>query len=484
MNRAAFQTTIALAAAMMLLWASSTLAGARTLYSDDGLSEVSVPGERWLVRPHVGRTAALRVSDTQGDSVLVVNTYLPDELEPMSLDKLSNKLSTRLMDDLRDGRMSPARKLTLHGRPAMEYEMSGFDGDTRFTYLSTVVEGKSAKHHLIAWMPEASYKATPNLLREVFSSFRESAKPRPAKARIDLEFNWPLKGESKFSYASKRVKRGDVLEMKGSGTTSWRPLGENQLLVSTQATDFKMTSNDKNKNKDQKKEDYMQNLLQQAMSQIPDYVVSTEGDFIRIENMGPYYERFEKALLQGLPGDGDEAQAKAKQLMKNLISEETLRASLEDDWNSNVYNWTGGSYLPGETYTYFTQYQAAALGDTLFPMTLTQQLTGSVACHANDKNQSCVRLVHTTRVSDPSFTQAMHQFVVKTVQDMAGADGKNIKLSIDSAEVVKTLTLVVDPETMMPYEENESSVTTTVISESGRSETVQDINESSTRYAY
>ena len=72
MNRAAFQTTIALTAAMMLLWVSSPLAGARMLYSDDGLSEITVPGERWLVRPHVGRTAALRVTDTQGDRKSVV----------------------------------------------------------------------------------------------------------------------------------------------------------------------------------------------------------------------------------------------------------------------------------------------------------------------------------------------------------------------------------------------------------------------------
>lgn len=480
MNRTIFQTTIALAGAMLLVWASSTLAGTRTLYSDDGLSEIRVPGERWLVRPHVGRTAALRVSDTQGDSVLVVNTYLPGELDPMSLDKLSKKLSMRLVDNLRDGRLSPARRLTLNGRPAVEYEISGFDGDTRFTYLSTVMKGKSAQHHLIAWMPEASYKANSNALREVFSSFRESAKSRPAKARIDLEFNWPQKGEAKFSYASKRVKRGEVLEMQGVGTTTWWPLGKNELLLSTHVTDFKMTSSDK----DKKQEDYIQNLLQQLMTQMPDYVVSTKGDFIRIENMGPYYERFEKALLQGLPGDGTEVQAKAKQLMKRLISEEGLRASLEDDWNSSVYNWTGGSYVPGEIYTYFTQYQAAALGDTQFPMTLTQQLAGHVPCHANDKKQSCVRLIHTTRVSDPSFTKAMHQFVVKTLQEMAGSGGKDIKISIDNAEVVKTLTLVLDSKTMLPFEQSESSVTTTVISESGRKETAQDIKESSIRYIY
>lgn len=483
MSRSALQTTIALAGAMMLAWAPATLAGARTLYSDDGLSEIRVPGEHWLVRPHVGRTAALRASDTQGDSVLVVNTYLPDELDPMPLDKLSKKLSANLLENLRDGRLSSARKLTLHGRPAVEYEISGLDGDTRFTYLSTVVEGKSAKHHLIAWMPEASYKANPKALREVFSSFRESAKPRPAKARIDLEFNWPRQGEATFAFASKRVKRNNVvMEMQARGKTSWRPLGENELLISTQATDFNLISKDKKK--DQKKEDYMQNLLQQAMTQMPDYVVSPAGDFIRIENMGAYYERFEKAMLQGLPGDSDEAPEKVKQLMKRMVSEESLRLSLEDDWNSNIYNWIGGSYLPGETYTYRSQYQNPTFGDALFPMTLTQQLTSRVACHANDKKQSCVQLVQTTRVSDPSYTQAMHQFVVKTVQDVAGANAKDVTLTVDNVEVVKTLTLVVDPETMMPYEDNDSSVTTIAISEGGRREIAKDIDESSTRYTY
>lgn len=480
MNRPAIQTMIALAGAMMLAWTSSALAGPRTLYSDDGLSEISVPGAHWLVRPHIGRDAALRVTDTQGDGVLLVNTYLPDELDPMPLDKLSKKLNTRLMDGLRDGQLSSVRKLNLNGRPAVEYEISTFDGDTRVIYLSTVVEGKSAKHHLIAWMPEASYKANPKLLRNVISSFRESVKPRPAQARIDLEFGWPQKGEAKFSFASKRVKRGEVTEMQGGGTTAWRPLGENEVLISTQAADFKMTTNSKNK----KKEDFMQNLLREAMSQIPDYVVSTDGEFIRVENMGAYYERFEKAMLQGMPGDGDESQAKVKQLMQQMISEESLSASLQDNWNTNVYNWTGGSYLPGETYTYFTQYQTPSFGDAQFPMTLTQQLTGRIACDANDKKQSCVRLRQTTRVSDPSYTRAMHQFVLKTIQDMSGASAKEINLSIDRAEVLKTVTLIVDPETMMPYEEKESSITTTVISEGGRSETVQDIDESSTRYTY
>lgn len=482
MNRSTTQKTIALAGAMMLTWVSATHAGAYMLYSDDGLSEIRLPGERWLVRPHIGRTAALRASDTQDGGALVVNTYLPDELDPMPLDELSKKLSTNIQENMRDSHISPSKKLTIHGRPAVQHEISGLDGDTRFTYLSTVVEGKSAKHHLIAWMPEARYKASPNVLREIFSSFRESARPRPARERIDLAFNWPKQGTAVVNFTSKNVKRGDVFEMQGTGRATWQPLGEHELLISTQVTDFNMTSNDKAA--DRNKEAYLQNLARQVMSQMPDYVVSTEGDFIRIENLAGYYARIEKALLQGLPGDDAEVHEKAKQFMKRLISEESLRVSLEDDWNSNVYNWAGGSYLVGETYTYHMQYQTPTFGDMQFPMTLTQQLTGRVACNANDAKQSCVRLVQTTRVADPGYTQAMHQFVIKTVQDLAGANAKEIKLSVDRAEVVKILALIADPETMMLYEENESTVKTTMISEDGHSETVLDTEETTTRYSY
>lgn len=482
MYRSIAQTTLALAGAILFAWAATAHAEAYTLHSDDGLSEIRLPGKHWLVRPHIGKSAALRASDTQGDSVFVVNTYLPDEIDPMPLDKLAKQLSTNILESLHDSRISPASKLTIQDRPAVQYEISGLNGDTRFTYLSTVVEGKSARHHLIAWLPEASDKASLNALRKMFSSFRESAKPRKAMERIDLVFNWPKQGKAAVAFEYRNQKRNAGFEMRGTGHATWRPLGERELLIGTQMGDFNMKSN--GKKEDRNKDAYMQNLVQQAMSQIPDYVVSTEGDFIRVENLGEYYSRLEKALLQGLPGDNDEAKEKVKQLMNSLISEESLRASLEDDWNGNIYNWTGGSYRVGEIYTYAMQYQTPTFGGMEFPMTLTQQLTGRVPCHANDARQSCVRLVQTTRVADPSYTRAMQQFIVKTVQDLAGANAKDIKLSVDRAEVVTTRTLIAEPETMMIHEEHESTVKTTVISEGGRSETALDTEETTTRYSY
>lgn len=483
MKRYVIRTAMALIGAGFFMWASPTMAGTRILHSDDGLSEISVPDD-WRVTPHIGKTAALRVTDSRNDGYLVVNTYLPGETKPVPFEQLAGDLSQALLEALEDGQISKPRTLTFHGRPAVEYEITGRLGESRFAYLSILVAGKAAQHHLVAWSLEAGYQANRSALRKAMASFRESAKRRAARERIELAFDWTGQAESRFSHQDKRSKRGETFELQTSGTTTIRPRGEDQLLIGTQVLDYGMNTSPDDKDKNKNKDSYMQNLLQQTMTQIPDYVVGTDGSFVGIENMGAYYARIEQALLTGLPGESTAVQAQAKQYLKRLVSEEALNLTLQDGWNNHVANWAGGAYAVGETYTYASQYQAPALGDTSFPMTITQQLTGRVPCHKDDPQTGCVRLVQISRVSDPGFNRAMNQFVNKTVKDLAGENVDKAGVSVDSMEVVKTVTLVVDPRTMLPHEVITSDVTTTVVREKGHAETALDVNESVTRYMY
>lgn len=478
MKRCAFKATIVLVGASLLAWTTLVIAGARTVYSDDGISELTAP-EHWTVRADIGRKATLRVSDSTADYHLAVYTYLPDEIEPTTLAQFSEDFSSDLMGSLADGRVSAPRKLTINGRLAVQYEVSGRIGEDRLVYLSTTVEGKRAKHQLVATISGADYPTHKGALEKAIVSFRESAKPRPAKARIDLVFDWPESGESSFSMQSKNVDRRGTREMQMRGTTTVRPLEDEGLLVSTRVTDFKVASSDQ----DAARNNFMQNLMQQATSEIPDYVVSPDGEFIRVENLGAYYGRLEQAMLKAMPGDGAGSQDRAKKLIKNLFSEETLMASLQDGWSKQVENWAGGSYVVGESYRYETQYQMPALGEAVFPMRVSQKLEGRVPCHEKDQAQSCVRLVQTSRVSGAAFDQAMQQYLNRVIKDAAG-EAKPPTIAVDGVEVVKTLTLVTDPETMLPYEENESEIKTTRISVDGQKQTGKDVSETVTRYSY
>lgn len=479
MKRSAFKTTIALIGAGMLVWAPATMAGDRAIYSDDGISELRAPGH-WSVRADIGRNAALRVSDSMADFHLAVYTYLPEELEQTTLAKFAEDFSDDLKESLEDGRMSAPRTLTVNGRPAVQYEVAGRVGEDRFVYLSTTVEGKRAMHQLVATVAEADYPAHRGELDKAIRSFRESAKPRPAKERVDLVFDWPQRGESTFTMHNTKAGRNGTHEMQMRGVTTVRPLQGEGLLVSTRIDDFKLSPADP----DAAKQNYLQNLLQQATSEVPDYVVSTEGEFLRFENLRAYYERIEQALLKGLPGGDADAQEAAKKLVKGLLSEETLMVAMQEGWSKQVENWAGGSYAVGEDYAFEAPYQMPALGDAVFPMHVNQKLTGRVPCHEKDEAASCVQLVQTSRVSGSAFDQAMQAYLNRLFKEAAGGKGAVPTIAVDGVEVVKTVTLVTDPDTLMPYQETESERKTTRISVNGQKQSGEETSETVTRYTH
>src|SRR5688572_25514125 len=219
-----------------------------TIYSDDGVSELTAP-DSWRTRPNLGRSGTIRLSDDAGGHYLIVNSYHPHEKDGSSVEDFAERVSRRLMNRLADGRISPPRQFSVNGRPAMEYEVSGKAGDLPLAYTSTVVEGEYARHHLIAWTPAERNRANREGLREVAASFRESAQRRPEKKRTDLTFDWPERMTSTATVRSKSNKRGEVMEMQARAVTTVRPLGEDQLLVSSKIAERRVMPAIKDKDK-------------------------------------------------------------------------------------------------------------------------------------------------------------------------------------------------------------------------------------------
>jgi hypothetical protein len=363
-------------------------------------------------------------------------------------------------------------RFEINGRPAVEYEVAGKSGELPLVYLSTVIDGERARHHLVSWSAAERYARTRAAMRQAAASFRESAKPRAERPRIDLVFNWPERMTSSATVRTKSSKRGEVTEMQARAVTTVKPLGEDELLISGKLVDRRFTPS----MKDAGKARYLEGVMREATTDMPDYVVDRDGDFVRIENLAPYLKRLEEALVKGLPEGPEEARAKARDLVRSIVSEESLNASLQDEWNNVVGNWAGGSYVPGESYEMHLIYQSPLLGDRTFPMVVMQQLAGRAACRKGASPHSCVRLLQTSRVGDPSFTRATRAFVRKTV----GGD-----VSIDQAEVVKTVEVIADPKTLLPYRTVVNETKTFVVSAKGEApRTSVETRETVTTYSY
>jgi hypothetical protein len=441
------------------------------VYSDDGLSELTAP-DTWVTHPSLTKSGTIRLGDDDSIAYLVVNTYLPHELKGQAFSQFAENVSKRLMSGMRGTKISAARPISVQGRPALEYEISGTRGSLALRYLSTVVDGEKARHHLVAWTPAERYGANGDALREAVASFRESAQKRAAKTRIDLTFDWPERMTSTASVRSKSAKRGEVLEMSMRTVSTVRPLGDDELLVSGKVTEKKFSP----ATKDKGKAEYLVRLLAEATADMPDYVIDRDGDFVRMENLGPYVKRVEDALVNGLPKGSEDVRATARQMARQLVNEETLNALMQDEWNNIVGNWAEASFVPGQLYERQTSYWSPALGSQTFPMQLTQRLVGRVPCTKNAAPDSCVRLAQTSRVSDPSFTRATGVLVRNAV----GAE-----VSVDSAEVLKSVEVIADPETLLPYRSVVKETKSFTISAKGSApKTSEETSERVTTYSY
>lgn len=456
---------------LVLAGCASTAGGGRQLVlSDDGLSEIEAP-RSWEIRPNFSANADLRLADSMGDNYLLVNTYLPEDTREMPLEEFGKRLSGAMLKKMDQGKMSAPRALKLGERPAIEYELRSKSGDAAIVYLSTVVEGASARYHLIAWTVAGGDLAG---LRQVMASFRESAARRAGVERVPLVFNWPQRLKAQASFLLKSNKRGEQYELQGESQMALRPAGQDELLVSTRITKHQL-SGTLGGGKDKEKEAYLQGVVKATLTELPDYVVNTDGEFVRIENLPAYHRRVQDTLLKGLPAGNREAHAKARQMVQGMLTEETLAVSLQDEWGQLVGNWAGGSYIPGQTYRFTQPYQAPALEQRSFPMEMTQQLVGQVPCQAGAKGKACVRLLQTSRVDGPEYTQAMNDYVRKT----AGGD-----VRVTGMEVVSTVELIADPETLLPYSISKKETKRVTVNAGGSSRTSEDVKETSSSYRY
>ncbi len=440
----------------------------QSILSDDGVSELMTPAT-WTVRPDFGPDAAIRVAEANGEAFLIVNTYFPGEIETTPIAEFSKSYAKGLTDSLRNAATSRGQSLSINGAPAHRYVVTGNIGDVRLTYVSTVISGSAAMHHLIGWVAASNYSGDDDVLNRVVASFHESASPRPARQRVSLEFAWPDSLQSAVNFEQKSVKRGRPSEIKATYLTTVRPGNADELVISTRVM-RQTVSNDDN----QKQNDYVSALLNQASSEIPDYVVSREGEFLRVDNLSGYQQRVEKAVIANLPAELESEKDQILALVKPTLSEQFLAAAVTDDWNKTVGSWVSSSYVVGQTYRFNEEYYAPALGDTPFAMAVSRRIAGFTPCATGERQ--CVKLVLTATVAGEDFRSAMADFLERT----AGQP-----VNVKHISVVKKMEIIAEPDTLIPHRSRASEETTVTIEDrKGNSRTSRDTKDTRVTYSY
>lgn len=440
----------------------------QTIYSDDGISELSAPAG-WATRPDFSPDATIRIAEDSGAAFLIVNTYLPGEIEATPISDFSKSYMQGLAAVLGNSRVNSEGALEVNGTPAYRFVITGDVDGVALTYVSIVVSGHAAMHHLIGWVAASDYGGERDVLNKIIASFGESATPRPPRQRIALSFGWPDSLQSAVSVDQKSVKRGKATELNATYLSTVHPGDGDELVVTTRVMRQKLSGLDNNE-----QGNYVAGLLDQLSADIPDYVVSRDGAFIRVDNLPAYQQRVEAALVSNLPTGLQNQKDKILAMVKSGLTEKFLSASATDDWNKIVGGWAGSSYVPGQTYQFSEQYYAPVLGEMPFRMDVSRRIAGFAPCTATEPQ--CVKLVLTTTVAGEDFRSAMSAFLEKTVGQ---------PVNVKHVSVIRKVEIVAEPDTLIPHRTHSTKETTVIIEDShGNARTSRETEDTRATYSY
>ena len=439
----------------------------QTIYSDDGASELSTP-ETWTARPDFGPDAGIRVAKQTGEAYLLVNSYFPGDVDPVTVTEFADNYADDLATKLPNATVSQSGPLTINGMEAYRHIITGDVADERLTCVTTVIRGNRAMHHVIGWVAADSYSGEQHILNRITGSFRESNNLRPSRQRVTLNFRWPKQLQSVSAFHQKSVKHGKESEIKAHYLSTVRPGDDDELIVSTRVMRQDVI------NADAEKIDYLSTLLEQVTTEIPDYVISGGGEFVRVDDLAAYQQRIETAVVSSLPANVKSRKDEILATVRKKLSEQVLGATVAGEWNKTVGNWVGSSYAMGETYRFKEAYYSPRLGEAPFTMNVSRQLAGFAPC--SDNASTCVKLIHIATVSGEDFRSAMARHIEKVV-------GQHV--DVTRVSFVRKKEIIAEPDTLIPHRSRSTEETIVIVEDdSGEQHTSRDTEHTRVVYSY
>jgi len=301
------------------------------------------------------------------------------------------------------------------------------------------------------------------------------AAEQSAKAQdtANLRFAWPNDLKADVLFKSKRTKmqgsQSHVVSMNGRFRITTSPVRDG-LKISTK--DFTVDV-DGGPNGAAAQ---IQKLLLKAASTPPDFVVSRDGDFVRVDGLEEFRSNLMGALSDLTADLPDQAKAQVNQIMSQVLSKELLEANMASSWNRDVGSWLGADLDQGDVYEAELSYALPMFGNIEVPLIATFQFHGRVPCTASDTAKSCVDLEMQTFVNSERLSEALAGFISQFAPGQAPA--------VDALELTTTVRLITEPGTLLPHRMQSTKVTSVTMTHGGQQSSQRQVEEEEAVYRY
>jgi hypothetical protein len=126
----------------------------------------------------------------------------------------------------------------------------------------------------------------------------------------------------------------------------------------------------------------VQKFIATAISMPPSYVVSPEGQFLRIEGLEAFRNRILEGMDDALAELPPSTREQVIQGMGAIFTRGQLEAGLASDWDSHVGTWIGAELNQGDLYELTFDQPIPAFGNMEVPIRTTFRFKQRVSCNA------------------------------------------------------------------------------------------------------
>lgn len=186
---------------------------------------------------------------------------------------------------------------------------------------------------------------------------------------------------------------------------------------------------------------FAQDLAARVSRLMPTYLVSGEGELLRVERMEEMKAQLD-SLFAPLLAEMGGAPPQMRAMLEGMLSEERLTAGAAEEWNLLVGSWVGAEFAAGEIYAVETEEPAAFLGGMPIPMQHEFSLLEMRACTPAHPEESCAVL----QMRSAPDAEAVRKLMAEVLDGVIpGA------FAFDELELQNTVTIVLEPHTMLPH---------------------------------
>jgi hypothetical protein len=223
----------------------------------------------------------------------------------------------------------------------------------------------------------------------------------------------------------------------------------------------------------------MAKVLEGLAAIAPNYRVSDEGEFLRLE--APHLIRaFIDSLLSSLTKDREPLPAQSQQFLSNLTTDEVLGSLAAQEWNALVGTWIGGELEVGAAYASEGEEPLPIFGGATMKFDYEFGALRRMSCDSTTTpaTRDCVELQFISRPDSAAMREFLGRFLRELIPDSIAS------VAFQELDVVTVVTLVTRPESLIPMSLVMTKEISGTISAEGETGEVYQLDVRSQKYTY